>query len=91
MLIWSMDCSYCFVLFCSYVLLSSLSLFFLKKTPFLLREIINRVLGLAECRQYYLLKQPEKPVEQLEAKSRKLVDGIFDSQSACKKMLKWFL
>ena len=35
--------------------------------------------------QHYLLKQPEQPVEQLEAKSRKLVDGIFDSQSACKK------
>lgn len=30
----------------------------------------------------------KKPVEQLEAKSRKLVDGIFDSQSACKKNAK---
>lgn len=27
-------------------------------------------------------------MEQLEAKSRKLVDGIFDSQSACKKNAK---
>lgn len=56
-----------FFFFCSLFL--PLSLF--QTDTFPLREIINKQ-GLAECRQYYLLKQPEQPVKQLEAEAENL-------------------